>query len=141
MISRCAYVILAKLSQHLWTTKPKSFYHPNQLRTICVIESFSSWLTVPLGVVVQTRWLNLAINNIIHRSKGIALIPKAKAYIVFAANTQNAQYSHRIAITLLYFIVCKNLDPRLPHTNHLQAKIKPFKAFKKLKFAINTKLD
>ena len=35
---------LVKLSQGLWTTTLKKFYHPNQLSTRCVIESFNSWL-------------------------------------------------------------------------------------------------
>ena len=33
-------------------------FHPNQLSTRCEVGKF--WLTVVLGVVVQTRWLNLA---------------------------------------------------------------------------------
>ena len=52
--------LLARLSQGLWTTTPKNFYHPNQHSTRCVLESFNSWLTVRPGVVVRTRWLNLA---------------------------------------------------------------------------------
>ena len=51
--------LLGRLSQSLWTTKTKNFYHPNQLSTRCLVESFNSWLTVPLGVVVHKRWLNL----------------------------------------------------------------------------------
>ena len=34
-----SFVIL-RLSQSLWTMKPKNFYHPNQLSTRCVVESF-----------------------------------------------------------------------------------------------------
>ena len=51
---------IARLSQSLWTTTPKNFYHPNQLSIRCVVYSFNSWATVPLSVVVQTHWLNLA---------------------------------------------------------------------------------
>ena len=43
-------MIIARLSQGLWTTTtPKNFYHPNQLSTRCVVESFNFRLTVPLG--------------------------------------------------------------------------------------------
>ena len=54
-------IALARLSHSLWTTKPKNFYHPNQLSTRYVVESFNSIFTVPLGVVVQTSRLNFAI--------------------------------------------------------------------------------
>ena len=37
---------MARLSQSLWITTPKNFYHPNQLSIRCVVESFNSWWTV-----------------------------------------------------------------------------------------------
>ena len=43
------------------TTTLQDFYHPNQLSITCVVQSFNSWSTVPLSIVVQTHWLNLAI--------------------------------------------------------------------------------
>ena len=52
-------LIITRLSQSLWTRTPKNFYHPSQLSIRCVVQSFNSWSTVPLGVVVQMRWLNL----------------------------------------------------------------------------------
>ena len=40
--------------------EPKNLYHPKQ--RVAVVESFNSWLkTIPLGVVVHTRQLILAI--------------------------------------------------------------------------------
>ena len=32
----------------------RDFYEPNHLSWKCVVESFNSWSTVPLGVVAQT---------------------------------------------------------------------------------------
>ena len=54
------FSIIARLCQNFWITAPKNFYYSNQLRTRCRVGSYNSWLTVPLGGVVQTRWLNLA---------------------------------------------------------------------------------
>ena len=48
---------LIKLSQGIWTTTPKNFYHPNQLNKMRSLE-FLIPVTLRLGVVVQT--LNLA---------------------------------------------------------------------------------
>ena len=56
---RLDLLIIARLSQSLWTTTPKNFYHPNQLSIRCVVWSFNSWLSVLLSVVVQIHWLNL----------------------------------------------------------------------------------
>ena len=47
--------VIARISQALWTTKPKNFYHPNQFSIRCIVKSFNSWSTVPLGVVVQIQ--------------------------------------------------------------------------------------
>ena len=53
---------IARLSQSLWTTKPKNFYHhSNQLSTICVVRVLI--LDQPLSLGVQRTWLNLAISD------------------------------------------------------------------------------
>ena len=46
--------ILSRLGQSVCTTKPKYFYHPNQISTRFIFNSFNSWLAVPLGVIVHT---------------------------------------------------------------------------------------
>ena len=46
-------LLLARLSQALWTTRPRDFYHPNQVSIICIVKSFNFWLTVPLRLVIQ----------------------------------------------------------------------------------------
>ena len=40
-----------------WTTTPTNIYHPSQISKRCIVESFNSWLTVPLGVVVREAGL------------------------------------------------------------------------------------
>ena len=50
-----------KPKPNCYVSGPNHFFHPNQFSTRCVVVSFNSWLTVPLAVVVQTRWFNLAI--------------------------------------------------------------------------------
>ena len=46
-----------------WRQTPSELYLPNQFSIRCIAKSFNSWLTVPLGVVVQMRWINLANNR------------------------------------------------------------------------------
>ena len=48
----CSSSLKARLTQALWTTTPKNFYHPNQFSIRCIVRSFNFWLTVHLGVVV-----------------------------------------------------------------------------------------
>ena len=52
---------LARLSQGRWTTTPNNIYHPNQLSTRCVVESFDSWLTVRLCVASRRAGLTSLI--------------------------------------------------------------------------------
>ena len=70
-------------------TTPNNFYHPNQLSTRYVV--------VVLGVVVQTRWLNLTIRSYAHlRSKsehlGVGLLLGAHFLIVRAQIENNRSY-------------------------------------------------
>ena len=58
----------ARLSQSLWTTTPKNFYHFNQLSII----RCEFWFLIKcLGVAVQMRWLNLAF----YMRDGYILVP------------------------------------------------------------------
>ena len=73
----CRFIFNNEVKPELLDDDPKSFYHPNQLSTRCVVGSFHSWLTVPLDVVVQTCRLNLAyvkfgkIHNKINATKNL----------------------------------------------------------------------
>ena len=62
--------VLARLSQSLWTTTQKSFYHPNQLMIRCIVLFFKFLINLPLSVVIQTHWLYLAIEKCGSRKMG-----------------------------------------------------------------------
>ena len=82
-------IMIARLSQRVWTTKPKNFYHPNQLSTTCVIKSY--WLTVLLGVIVQKRWLYL-VNR---------LSKPHFAQLIMNQSAQTAQYTKAIRMAMI----------------------------------------
>ena len=104
------FIVISEVSgqsQSLWTTKPKDYYHPNQLSTRCVVESFSSWLTVPpFGVVVHTRWLNLT--NICNGRKYL------KLFKIFQAQMEKGNVNAAIRIV----------------TNHMGGGIHPLRMAK-----------
>ena len=49
----------SEVKPRISTTTPRDLYQPNHFSGKSLVNSFNSWLTLPLGVVVQTHWLNL----------------------------------------------------------------------------------